>query len=105
MQLKNFEDFKLYIMGRYKSTYRNAPYFQETYSFFEELFPEPYLYLSEFNKKTILKMANMLRITTQFIPQSELGLDSSLSSTKLLIEICKQVGADTYLCGGGAASY
>lgn len=59
--------------------------------------------LSEFNISSIRKIASMLGIDAQFILQSD--LNTTHSSTELLVEICKEADCDTYLVGGGAGGY
>jgi len=59
--------------------------------------------ISVFNIYCILKLCSYLEIKCNCISQSKLQTEHS--STELLIEITKKVGADTYLCGGGAGGY
>lgn len=59
--------------------------------------------LADFNIIAIRQITDYLGIQSCFIKQSELNVTGN--STELLINICKQVKADTYLCGNGASSY
>jgi len=62
-----------------------------------------YCYIADLNKDVILYFANFFGYSTRFLSKLELEVKSS--STNMLIGICKAVGADTYLCGGGASGY
>lgn len=62
-----------------------------------------YHYLAELNKDIILYISEYLGYSTTFISKSDLKIQTA--STEMLIDVCKAVGADTYLCGGGATGY
>lgn len=62
-----------------------------------------YQYLADLNRDAILYFSNKFGYQTKFISKSELNIESK--STQMLIDVCKAVGADTYLCGGGASGY
>lgn len=59
--------------------------------------------LCNFNIHVIKSLSAHLGIKGNFVLQSELNVEGS--STQLLIGLTKAVGADTYLCGGGADGY
>ncbi|KTD62002.1 WbqC family protein [Legionella spiritensis] len=98
---------KTYHLGKLKSSlqhnYRKAPYYQEVMEFVEPLLNNETDSLAEYNMHVITTLAEHLNVSTRFIRQSELVHQSH--STELLIELIKQVGADTYLCGNGADGY
>jgi hypothetical protein len=62
-----------------------------------------YCYLSNLNKDIITYFSKYFGCSTKFLSKSDLGIKSK--STYMLIDICKAVGADAYLCGGGASGY
>ncbi|MDR1012256.1 MAG: WbqC family protein [Coxiellaceae bacterium] len=62
-----------------------------------------YCYIADLNKDIILYFANFLGCSARFISKKDLEIESH--SVSMLIDICKTVGADTYLCGGGASDY
>lgn len=82
---------------------------KESFSFVESLFQEitqtqELKSLSDFNILAIKKIAHILGINAKFVRQSDLE-DFSLSSNEMLVNLCKQVGATTYLSGKGAKTY
>ena len=60
-------------------------------------------YVSDYNICIIKEISDYLGLKTSFVKQSDLNTQNH--STRLLVEIVKEVGCDTYLCGGGAAGY
>jgi len=83
--------------------YAKAPNFQATVELLEPLLMNPTLCLSDYNTHAIVTISKALGFETKFVWQSKLG--TSQSSTDVLIEICKAVGASAYLAGGGAGGY
>lgn len=84
--------------------YRKFPNYKSIMEFLYPLITYPSNNVSDFNMNAILGISKFLNLNnTQFIRQSELTHGSS--STELLIELTKAVGADTYLCGNGSDGY
>ena len=102
----NFSD-KDFHLNKLKKTlhhnYKKAPFYMEVMNKIEPLFDFETSSLSDFNIHVIIKLSELLGIKTQFVRQSE--LKHQKHSTDLLIELVSQVGANTYLCGGGANGY
>ncbi len=85
-------------------TYAKTPYFK----FYKNIFEELYLSSEEKNLHNInflfLKaIANILEIKTKIISSSDLVLTEGKSQR--LVDLCEQVGADTYLSGAAAKNY
>jgi hypothetical protein len=83
--------------------YQKAPFYPEVMDQIQDLIDYPSPFLAEYNIHAITKIAHLLGLKTQFIRQSELSHTSH--ATELLIELIKQVGGSTYLCGGGTQGY
>ena len=83
--------------------YGRTPYYKQYEYLVDAYFDHPKMNLSERNVAVIDEIARVLEITTKSVRSSTLGVSSK--STNLLIDITKAVGADTYLCGNGAAGY
>ena len=83
--------------------YCKAPYFTEIFPYFQEYFSEFQKSLAEKNLLLIRRILEGLEIKLQIIKSSE--LNPSSSSTALLIDLLKAVGADCYICGDGARGY
>jgi hypothetical protein len=78
-----------------KTAYANAPYFGEHFDIVEEMFSGKFERLVELNLTIIEYLRRHLRIETPITLQSDLGTESK--GNTLLIEICRKVGASTFL--------
>jgi len=83
--------------------YRRAPGFDRAYALIEPLLKNPELRLVDYNTTAIRTIAAELGMECKFLFQSQIGTREH--STALLIEVLRAVGADAYLCGGGASGY
>ena len=87
-----------------KTNYSRAPYFKEYISVFEDIFSREWELISELNIHLIECLKNALQMREKkTIISSELALRED--PTDRLIDICKDLGADTYLAGQGGADY
>ncbi len=87
-----------------RNYYAKYPKYKETSELILSLIEKKeYHYLSDLNKDVIVHLAEYFGYSTNFISKSSLKINTT--STNMLIDICKALGADTYLCGGGAARY
>ena len=86
-----------------ETNYVRAPHFNKVFPELGEWFERHTTNLAEFNISAIKEISKMLSLNTKFVLQSE--LKTTESSNGLLIEICKKVGANTYLAGSGAGGY
>jgi hypothetical protein len=85
--------------------YRKAPHFARAFALIDDLLSFETDRLADFNVNAVRVLAPLvgadpLRCTRQ----SALPLDEA-TATERLITICRAVGADAYLCGGGAGGY
>lgn len=83
--------------------YRRAINYTHIMPMLEELVMFDTDKLCQFNLHAIMMICQHLGIESNFILQSELATQKA--STALLVELTTKVGADTYLCGGGAGEY
>lgn len=84
--------------------YGNSGFFGDHFSFFEEVYTKTkWTRLVDLNVCIIKYILEVLGIDTPLHFESEIG--TSTKSTERIIEICKKVGADTYLSGSGGRSY
>ena len=87
-----------------KTNYSRAPYFKEYISVFEDIFSREWELISELNIHLIECLKDALQMKEKkTIISSELTLRED--PTDRLIDICKGLGADTYLAGQGGADY
>lgn len=92
--------------GHYKSlvtNYNKALYFKEYEPFFKITYESNWEYLVDINIHFIEYLVGALGITTKLIRSSKLAIERQ--KTERLVEICKKLGADTYLSGMGAKAY
>ena len=85
------------------SNYSNCEFVDK--KFIDNYYSEKFKTLEEFNEHGIFYLKNKFDIKTDILKSSELNIDNSLKSTDLLINIAKNVGADTYISGSGGAKY
>lgn len=86
------------------ANYRGAPNFPEAFALVESLLAYQTDRLAEFNIYVIRELAKYLGYRTAWVAQSSLP-SMSEKATDRLVAICRAVGADTYLCGGGSSEY
>jgi len=79
--------------------YSKAEYFVEIWTHFEAIYDTKFEFLIDLNMHIITVMMELLNIHTKTILSSELGILEKGSNR--IIEICKALGADTYISGSG----
>jgi hypothetical protein len=87
-----------------RACYGRAPHFEEMFNLYENLIDNPWAKLSEMNIALLLALAAKLGISTRVVLGSELEPLTDDRDGRL-IEICKRLGADTYLAGEGGRGY
>lgn len=99
------------ILKTITQEYRKAPYFNEAYPVFEELFmravENPDITLSMFNAPAIMKIASKFGLTKdrEFYFASSGLLYTPKRRDERIIDMCKKLGADRYYSGVGAKDY
>lgn len=85
--------------------YSRSYYFKEYFEQLMEIYGKgsPWNYLLDLNLTLIEWIAKTIGITTPMIKSSSLGVKGKRSN--LLVEICKEVGADKYISPIGSAGY
>jgi len=86
-----------------KNAYANAPYFKDHLNFLEGLFSTKFDKLIDVNLKIIRYLMNHLQIETEVILLSELEIKAK--GDKLLIEMCRRLGASQFLVQSAARKY
>ena len=87
-----------------KTNYNRAPYFKAYISIFEDIFSREWEFVSELNIYLIERLKDALQMQEKTtVISSELTLREE--PTDRLIDICKALGANTYLAGQGAVGY
>ncbi|MBL7180194.1 MAG: WbqC family protein [Pseudomonadota bacterium] len=113
--LQNIDAVRIYHEGRWackhlsslKNAYANAPYFKEHLPLLDTLFASGFLSgfekLIDLNLEIIRYLLKLLDIDTKMILLSELGIQAR--GNRLLIEICRALGASRYLAQSPARKY
>lgn len=83
--------------------YGQAPYFKKYSDFFKDVYSRDWDSLAELDIYLLKNLMEMLGLKTPLERSS--SLKAAGKSTELLIDICKKVGADTYLSGQGGRNY
>lgn len=86
------------------NTYRKFPGFTLYKDIFEELYlSNEEILLTKINESFIRTIANLLNSKTEIVRSEQLGLIEG--KTERLVDLCKKVGASTYLSGPAAKDY
>jgi hypothetical protein len=85
------------------SGYNNAKYFHLYKDYFKNLYENEWSFLFKLNFEILKKCMNWLGIKTEIVIESELNIDGI--STERLVNVCKAVGADSYLSGISGRDY
>jgi hypothetical protein len=83
--------------------YQHAPFFEEHYGVWEEAVKRRYERLLDLNRLLIAHLMDALGIVTRVVRLSDLGIEER--GDALLVELCRSLGADTYLVQQAAASH
>lgn len=80
-----------------KALYNRAPYFNQTYSLFEEIIYFNDNNLFNFIYNSLIKILKHLNINTKIIISSTVDIDHNLKSQDKVLAICKSLHAHTYI--------
>lgn len=116
VRINNREDWKKKHLHTIITNYSKARYFGEYFKYLEELYSKEWEFISDINIEVIRQLAEFLGIKKNFIIASELiplnppllkGEEGGFCDdpTERLIDICRLIGADTYLAGKDGAKY
>ena len=87
----------------FKTAYARAPYFGDHLPFIETTYRTGFEKLIEFNMAFIRYLFRQLKIETEIKLLSELGIQTA--GNRMLVEICRRLGASVYLAQRAAAKY
>jgi len=101
--ITNRIDWGTKIWKTIQQNYRKARYFDLYAQFFEEIFSKKWELLIDLNETILLQIMTWLNLSTQTMRASEMNVSGK--SSELLINICQELKADTYLSGFGGKKY
>lgn len=84
-------------------SYSNSDYFHLYRDYLEEVYSSDWTDLVSLNLETLRATMGWLGVNVRVIQESELNVSSK--STQRLVDICEQIGADTYVSGKGGRDY
>ena len=86
------------------TNYNRAPYFKQVVGILEDAFSKDWEFISDLNVYLIESLKSLLNLEAKRSVRSS-DLELREEPTDRLIDICKALGADTYLAGQGAMEY
>ena len=85
------------------SNYSKAQFFKDHIEFWEEFYSREWEMLTDVNIEAVRYLSRVLGIQTETVIGSQMDLGDD--QTGRLVDMCLQLGADTYLAGAGAVDY
>lgn len=103
VEIDNSQAWRKKMLRTLEMNYRRAPNYEIFMSHLSPLIAYETDYLAEYNMNAIKGICRYLKIDATFKLQSELAVSGK--ATELLVNLTREVGANSYLCGGGAGGY
>ena len=103
VEINNEMPWAEYHWKKMRMCYANAKYFNLYSDYFEDLYKRQWDMLFELDLETMKKVMEWLEIRIPIIKESELHVRGE--GTRRLINVCKAIGADTYVSGRGGRNY
>lgn len=103
VEIDNSQDWRGECIKSVELNYRNSLYYEKYAPQLLELYKKEWRKLTDFNTHAIKLITNLLGLKKKFLISSKLC--ASGESTRLLVNICKKVGATTYLSGKFGEEY
>lgn len=103
IRINNWNHARIKIAKTIKQSYGKHPFFEEFYPTINSILSEDFVHISELNMRIIKQVCGFLRTSAIFYVASELGATGT--GTTRLVEICRLLSADTYICGAGSLNY
>jgi len=85
------------------SSYQKAKYFSEYKPFFNKFYSTDFRYLTELNEYFLRWILAILKIDVEIIRASDYNFEGQKSD--LVLDMCKKLGADTYIFGSQGRNY
>jgi len=92
-----FEKDRFKLLRKIISAYNGAANYKQGCDIVQKCFECSEKRLFDFIKSSIFLVCDLLNIKTEIVTSSSLKIDSSLRKHHRVIEICKKLGADTYI--------
>lgn len=102
-RIDNARDWASKHLNAIKLNYKDAMHFDDYYPYLKKILKEKWEWLVDLDLELINYFVHLLDIKTKFIRSST--LKTSGKKIDLLVDICKQLGADEYLNGDTGIKY
>lgn len=103
VHINNRDHWKRKHLGTFKTHYEGTQFFSQYFLELQELYSGEWQKLSDFNLVILQWLLNHFGIDTPIRLASDMDLRQQ--PTERLVDICRTVGASTYLAGQGAQAY
>lgn len=103
VEVNNAVEWRRKIKGTLEQHYGKAPYWADYRDRFWAILDRPWERLADLNVEVIRWLSDMLGIRRRMVLGSTLGVTGKRSA--LLLEICRSLGATTYLSGVSGRTY
>ena len=103
VRINNTDHWKRKHLAALKTHYEGAPFFSQYFLELQEIYSKEWQKLSDFNVMILQWLLGHFGIVTPIQLSSDMNLRKQ--PTERLIDICRTVGATTYLAGQGAQAY
>lgn len=103
VQIFNDSKWSRIHMKQLSGAYNKTKFFHLYKSELEEILKKEFISLFKLNFELITKIISWLDINVEIILESELNIKGT--STTRLVNVCKELGAGTYLSGPGGKNY
>lgn len=85
------------LLGRFRETYRKAPYYDETWQLLKEIIFHDEINLFRYIYRSLVLSLRQLNIKTTIVVSSKVPIDHSLKAEAKVLAICKRLGATSYI--------
>lgn len=103
VEINNEIPWREYHWRKIYHSYANAKFFYLYENYFKSLYEKEWKFLFDLDLETMKKIIEWLGIKIKIIKESELNVKGT--STERLVNVCKIIGADTYVAGKGSQNY
>lgn len=95
-EIEIIDDFKKF-MRTVEMNYRKAPYFDAVFALLGKIVSFSEKQVAKFIMNSLYMIADYLHMETEFMMSSSIEKDNDLHGQEKILEICKKLGAGTYI--------
>jgi hypothetical protein len=85
------------LVNQLRGAYAKAPQFKRMFPVLEEILRHPEANLFEFLRNSIIRMCDIIGITTRIVVSSTIAIDHELKSQDKVLALCQAVNAQAYV--------